>query len=83
MTHAVFLPQPAALIELAPSAWFGAEHFAAIAGWRHLHYQKWVNSELQNELDTLLRVPPNILLGLVHKAVTHLCPSVGAKHGTV
>jgi len=82
LTHAMFLRSSSALIELFPSYWSAAEHFAAIATWRRLVYLRWVNNDLTAERadghSTLGRstvVPPSVVAALVHNAIRRLCPS--------
>ncbi|KAK2143165.1 hypothetical protein LSH36_872g02025 [Paralvinella palmiformis] len=46
LTHALFLPNKAALVELFPKL-LALEHFSSIARWRHLIYESW--SDIENE----------------------------------
>ena len=76
LTHALFLRSTSALIELFPSYWSPAEHFAAIAGWRRLVYLRWVNNDLTAERPDgrSTAVPPSVVAALVRTAVRRLCP---------
>lgn len=61
LTHTLFLPSHAAVIELAPIDTSGS-HFRCIATWRQLHYAGWQNFSPQNELyGAYTRVPPSVL----------------------
>ena len=78
LTHALFLPRWAAVIELAPSYWSLGEHFQAIAAWRHLDYAKWVNNDYKNELadGRSTRVPPPVVVTLLNRALRRMCPEL-------
>ncbi len=81
LTHALFLPKHAALIELVPSYWSAAnEHFSAIATWRSLIYEQWVNEEPDNEVeDNYTYIPPAEVLNLMKKVLHAMCHvSIGA-----
>ena len=77
LTHAMFLRSTTALIELLPSYWGTADHFAAIATWRKLVYLRWVNrdptAESADRRSTV--VPPSVITSLIHTAIRRLCPS--------
>jgi hypothetical protein len=71
LTHAIFLPKSAALIELTTSSYYSSDHFAAIAKWRGLHYQRWVGSGID---DRSAVIDPPIVCGLIANAVKFMCP---------
>merc|ERR1712004_212146 len=75
LTHAIFLPDHAGLIELLPTYWSSAnEHFQAIARWRHLYYDRWTNMDPMNESpDFYTVVPSHVLNEMVRNAVKSLC----------
>lgn len=51
LTHTLFLPTHAGLIELYPTYWSNANrHFASMATWRKLHYLSWNNIDSTKEL---------------------------------
>ncbi|XP_052780686.1 uncharacterized protein LOC128217535 [Mya arenaria] len=50
LTHTLFLPKHAGLVELYPNYWPTAnEHFQAMARWRNLKYFQWQNADPSNE----------------------------------
>lgn len=67
LTHTLFLPQHAGLIELIPNYWSSAmDHFMSIAQWRNLLYERWVNTDPHNEVpDDFTRIPPEVINVLV------------------
>jgi glycoprotein 2-beta-D-xylosyltransferase len=75
LTHALFLPKQSALIELLPNYWsVSNDHFSAIANWRSLYYQRWVNEDPDNEApNQYTRVPPSVIELLVDNAIGSLC----------
>ena len=76
LTHTVFLPKHAALIELIPSYWsYKAHgHFEAFAKWRHLHYIQWENKNEANELpNSYTNIPTDVLHDLLQKAIGKMC----------
>ncbi|XP_052780696.1 uncharacterized protein LOC128217538 [Mya arenaria] len=51
LTHTLFLPKHAGLVELYPKYWPTANvHFQAMARWRNLKYLRWQNADPSNEL---------------------------------
>lgn len=51
LTHTLFLPKHAGLIELYPTYWSNSNrHFVSMAMWRKLHYLSWVNTDYSKEL---------------------------------
>jgi len=75
LSHAVFLPHWAAVIELVPRYWSAeSNQFRKIAEWRNLVYERWVNNDPRTEVPGLsTRVPPYIISGLIKKAVARIC----------
>ena len=75
LSHTLFLPPHAGLVELYPTYWPTANrHFRAIAGWRHLHYSVWSNSESRRELpDKYTLVDENAVVQMVHEMHHKLC----------
>ena len=50
LTHSMFLPKHAGLIEFYPKYWSSSNlAFKAIARFRNLHYERWVNTEPKYE----------------------------------
>ncbi|KAL4226680.1 hypothetical protein ACF0H5_014661 [Mactra antiquata] len=49
LSHTLFLPQHAGLVELFPDYWYDI-HFKAMARWRRLKYKVWKNINSSNEL---------------------------------
>ena len=77
LTHAIFLPRGAGLLELTPnSMWAGSEHFEAIASWRKLTYLRWINNDvvLDNVSQGQLTVPPQIVVASIRKIRRQMCP---------
>ena len=75
LTHAVFLPNKSAIIELVPNYWPGiAEHFMSIATWRGLIYEQWYNNDPHMEMpkDSTI-VPPRIMITLIKNTMKQLC----------
>ena len=63
LTHSVFLPKHAGLIEFYPNYWPSSiAMFKAIARFRNLHYENWVNKESKYEFpDKYTKVPTHII----------------------
>lgn len=77
LTHAVFLPRGAALLELAPNVmWSASEHFEAIASWRRLTYRRWTNNDvlMENESRGTLTVPPKVVVASLRTIRKQMCP---------
>ncbi|KAH3831156.1 hypothetical protein DPMN_104418 [Dreissena polymorpha] len=52
LSHTLFLPQHAGLIELYPTYWSQSNvHFKSMARWRSLHYLSWQNMDSTKELE--------------------------------
>lgn len=75
LSHVVFLPHWAAVVELLPHYWSAeSNQFKKIALWRNLVYERWVNNDPRNEVAGLSTyVPPYIISGLIKKAVARIC----------
>ena len=75
LSHAIFLPHWAAVVELVPHYWSAeSNQFKMIAAWRNLTYERWVNNDPRTELAHLsTRVQPYIISRLIKKAVAHMC----------
>ena len=75
LTHTLFLPPTAGVIEFIPKYWNSAdEHFMAMSGWRKLVYKRWTNTDPHNEYpNNYTRIPPTVLLGLVKAVVQQIC----------
>jgi glycoprotein 2-beta-D-xylosyltransferase len=75
LTHALFLPRHASLIELFPVYWSSANrHFKAIAKWRSLSYLSWENTDHSLEKPNhFTRVPIGIIDSLVKRAYSNIC----------
>lgn len=51
LSHTLFLPNHAGLIELYPTYWSNSNiHFKSMAKWRNLHYLSWINVDSTKEL---------------------------------
>lgn len=76
LTHTVFLPKHATLVEMIPSYWsYNAHgHFMSLAKWRHLHYISWENDNEANEVaDSYTNIPTDMLHKLIEGAITKMC----------
>lgn len=75
LTHTMFLPKHAGMIELLPTYWSAAnEHFHAIARWRHIHYRQWTNTNPDNEAPNhFTKIPPEVLNSMVLDMVKVVC----------
>lgn len=76
LTHSLFLPKHAGLIELIPGYFQKAnEHFKAFSRWRGLKYLRWTNihSENENKFEGITHLPPSVMLELVDKMVQIMC----------
>lgn len=76
LTHALFLPKHAGVMEFYPTYWSDTNaHFRSIARWRNLKYLKWQNSDTNNELDNCYtRIPSNIVVDMLTEMKVQLCP---------
>ncbi len=75
LTHAMYLPDHAGLIELRPR-YHTAEsrHFEAIARWRRIHYLRWINTDTRNEVKKFMTsIPPTVIIELVGKMYHKMC----------
>lgn len=75
LSHTLFLPIHAGLIELFPTYWPSAnKHFRAMAQWRHLHYLVWANTEQSRELpDKYTLVDKDAVVKMVHEMHHKIC----------
>ena len=75
LSHTLFLPPHAGLVELYPTYWPTANrHFRAMAQWRHLHYSVWSNSDSRRELaDKYTLVDEKAVVKMVHEMHHKLC----------
>ena len=61
LTHTLFLPSHAGLIELVPEYFPPLGHFEGLARWRGLHYLRWTNEDVSNEKSgKRTRIPPSV-----------------------
>ncbi|KAL3851877.1 hypothetical protein ACJMK2_015576 [Sinanodonta woodiana] len=78
LSHILFLPQHAAVLELFPLYWtkYTHRHFSAMSSWRGLKYASWQNLNPGNEYpDYSSYIPPSILTTEVNMLVNEMCPS--------
>ncbi|KAH3892286.1 hypothetical protein DPMN_016401 [Dreissena polymorpha] len=77
LTHTLFLPQHAGLIELYPTYWSQSNvHFKSMAIWRSLHYRSWQNSDTTKETENQYTVVDvNIVIELLKSMVHDMCVS--------
>lgn len=74
LTHAVFLPSYAGLIELVPQYSPELGHFEGIAQWRSLHYLRWHNQDGRNEMsEKRTRIPPAVFHRILSNMRQKLC----------
>ncbi|PAA84220.1 hypothetical protein BOX15_Mlig012739g5 [Macrostomum lignano] len=78
LSHTLFLPPGSALMELYPNYWSpGNIHFRAMARWRGLAYDRWVNSDPANELpDHKTRVPQGVVTRLLNNLLLQMGCSI-------
>lgn len=77
MTHTLFLPGHAGVVELIPAYWRRSDgHFQGLARWRKLAYTRWENRNPDNEIagDQYTYVPPYIILDRVRQVMAKICP---------
>ena len=80
LTHAIFLPRHAGVIELFPSYFSRLSHFLNISKWRRLKYLRWQNVDERNEMEgKRTRIPPSLFRALLLEMKRRLCGR-GAKH---
>lgn len=75
LSHTLFLPPHAGLIELYPNYWPTANrHFRAMAQWRHLHYSVWANTKASRELSNKYTiVDKDAVVKMVHETHHKMC----------
>ena len=76
LTHALFLPRTAGLVELFPML-VALDHFVSIARWRNLVYGSWVDENEEYLIDEgySTNVPPDQLQSVLEAVLQKLCPS--------
>ncbi|KAK3581278.1 hypothetical protein CHS0354_033011 [Potamilus streckersoni] len=78
LSHILFLPPHAAVLELFPLYWtkYTHHHFSAMSSWRGLKYASWQNLNPGNEYpDYSSYMPPSVLATEVKMLVNEMCPS--------
>jgi len=77
LSHAMFLPDHAGLIELVPlGLGRGNRHFEAIARWRRLHYERWVSQAVDDDSamnNYTTYIPVDIIDRLLKRLVYNMC----------
>ena len=75
LTHSLFLPQNAGLLEIFPKYInVGNAHFRAISKWRKLHYLSWRNFQDYNELpDFYTYVSPTVVKSYIRSIHRKMC----------
>ena len=75
LTHAMFLPEYAGLIELRPQYWKPRDrYYEAIARWRNLQYIMWQNSMKEREKPRYhTYIHPSIVINLVKNMTDNIC----------
>lgn len=76
LTHALFLPSGAGLLELSPNEmWSASEHFEAIAAWRKLVYLRWTNKDVMLDIESqgFFIVPPQVVTASIRKLRRQMC----------
>lgn len=75
LSHTLFLPKHAGLIELYPNYWpMANRHFRAMARWRKLHYSSWQNSNSSNELpNKYTHIPVKVVSAMVDEMYHKIC----------
>ena len=75
LTHSMFLPKHASLIELYPKyAPLSNTHFRQIAKWRGLYYQSWKNDNSRYEIGSTYSTifKPAVIDNMVVEAVKYM-----------
>ena len=75
LSHTLFLPQHAGLIELFPTYWTNVNrHFESMARWRNLHYLTWSNFDSSKELPNHLTIiDVDVVTYLISQMIQKLC----------
>lgn len=75
LTHALFLPPHAAVIELLPDYFrLAYGHFEGISRWRKLKYKRWKGTADLDDVKTLTTVVPvPAILDILKEMVTYIC----------
>lgn len=76
LSHTLFLPKHAGLIEFYPVYWSTSnQHFKAMAKWRHLHYLTWNNVDSKRELPNKYTIiDADKTVAMVKEMRTAMCP---------
>lgn len=76
LSHTLFLPKHAGLVELYPVYWSNAnQHFKAMARWRGLQYESWSNTDNNRELpNKYTLVNEERLVDMVRNVKKAMCP---------
>ena len=70
LTHVLFMPSSAGLIELFPQYIPYRPHFKVLSKWRKISYLKWTNMDGENELPNYqTRIPADVILHLVEQMI--------------
>ena len=74
LTHALFLPKHAAIIELFPFT-MAHRHFISIAMWRKLIYYSWTDEPMEHLMDggRSTKVPPDDIVALLDLVIKEMC----------
>lgn len=74
MSHVMFLPPHAGVLELFPNYWGFPRHFKAMARWRKLHYIGWHNTDPNNEYPAFYtRIPATVISSKLEILKNRLC----------
>lgn len=75
MTHTMFLPSHAGVLELYPNYWPKTNrHFKSMAKWRKLHYLNWQNINPTNEKSRFYTyIPPTIVIQRLLSLYYNMC----------
>lgn len=72
LTHTLFLPHHAMVLELYPSFWKIQGFFSAISRWRNIKYYMWQNKDQNNEFPNhYTYIPTDVLDELFEKSQQH------------
>ncbi|XP_060596302.1 uncharacterized protein LOC132750353 [Ruditapes philippinarum] len=74
LSHVLFIPKHASLIELFPSTYSTISHFEFIARWRRINYFKWKNLDRKMEVDKYTtKVDVKVVTDLLLQAQKRMC----------
>ncbi|XP_046382192.2 beta-1,2-xylosyltransferase RCN11-like [Haliotis rufescens] len=76
MSHTLFLPKHAGVLEFYPIYWSQAnQHFRAMASWRGLPYQTWQNYDGPHEKENYFTyIPPKTVNQMLLEVKGQICP---------